>query len=50
MDAEMLREIVLRNLGRTAEDPVGSHDMFDDDAALEFPQSTERFEGLANIR
>jgi len=50
MDAEMLREMLLRNLGRAAEDPVGSHDMYGDDAVLEFPQSGERFEGLANIR
>jgi hypothetical protein len=30
--------------------PVGSHDMYDDEAVLEFPQSGERFEGVANIR
>jgi hypothetical protein len=50
MDAETVRSMLLRNLGRAAEDPVGSHDMYDDDAVLEFPQSGERFEGLANIR
>lgn len=50
MDAETLRAMLLRNLGRAADDPVGSHDMYDDDAVLEFPRSGERFEGVANIR
>src|SRR5947207_8484135 len=50
MDAETVRTMLLRNLGRAADDPVGSHDMYDDDAVLEFPQSGERFEGVANIR
>ena len=47
---ETVRAMLLRNLGRAADDPVGSHDMYDDDAVLEFPQSGERFEGVANIR
>jgi hypothetical protein len=50
MDAETVRAMLLRNLGRAADDPVGSHDMYADDAVLEFPQSGERFEGVANIR
>jgi hypothetical protein len=50
MDAETVRAMLLRNLRRAAEDPVGSHDMYDDEAVLEFPQSGERFEGVANIR
>jgi SnoaL-like domain len=50
MDPETIRAMLLRNLGREAEDPVGSHDMYSDDAVLEFPQSGERFEGVANIR
>lgn len=50
MDAETVRTMLLRNLGREADDPVGSHDMYDDEAVLEFPQSGERFEGVANIR
>src|SRR5689334_13469433 len=49
MDAETVRAMLLRNLDRAADDPVGSHDMYDD-AVLEFPQSGERFEGVANIR
>ncbi|HKA84724.1 MAG TPA: nuclear transport factor 2 family protein [Acidimicrobiales bacterium] len=50
MDPETVRAMLLRNLGQGADDPVGSHDMYDDDAVLEFPQSGERFEGVANIR
>src|SRR5262245_54641309 len=50
MDAETVEAMLLRNLGRAADDPVGSHDMYDDDAVLEFPQSGERFEGVVNIR
>ena len=50
MDAETVGAMlsVLRNLGRATDDPVGSHDMYD--AVLEFPQSEERFERVANIR
>ena len=40
----------MRNLERAADDPIGAHDMYDDDAVLEFPQSGERFEGVANFR
>jgi hypothetical protein len=38
MDAETVRAaMLLRNLGREAADPVGSHDMYDDDdGVLEF--------------
>ena len=50
MDAETVKAMLLRNLGRAADDPVGSHDMYADDAVLEFPQSGERFEGVSNIR
>jgi len=50
MDSETVRAMLLRNLGRAADDPVGSHDMYDEEAVLEFPQSGERFEGLENIR
>jgi hypothetical protein len=50
MDAETVRAMLLRNLGQEAADPIGSHAMYDDDAVLEFPQSGERFEGVANFR
>jgi hypothetical protein len=50
MDAESVRAMLLRNLELAADDPVASHDMYHDDAVLEFPQSGERFEGVASIR
>jgi hypothetical protein len=31
-------------------DPIRSHELYHDDAVLEFPQSGERFEGVANFR
>jgi hypothetical protein len=50
MDADTVRAMLVRNLGGAGDDPVGSHDMYDDAAVLEFPQSGERFEGVANFR
>ena len=49
MDAETVRAMLMRNLG-SADDPVASHEMYEDGAVLEFPQSGERFEGVANFR
>jgi SnoaL-like domain len=34
----------------TSGDPVRSHEMYHDDAVLEFPQSGERFVGVENLR
>ncbi|HEX2233514.1 MAG TPA: nuclear transport factor 2 family protein [Thermoleophilaceae bacterium] len=34
----------------TSGDPVKSHEMYQADAVLEFPQSGERFEGVENLR
>jgi hypothetical protein len=34
----------------TSGDPVRSHEMYHEDAVLEFPQSGERFEGVENLR
>jgi SnoaL-like domain len=34
----------------TSGDPQASHAMYQEDAVLEFPQSGERFEGVANLR
>jgi hypothetical protein len=42
--------MLLQNLGRAAQDLIGSHAMYTHDAVLEFPQSGERFEGVVNIR
>jgi SnoaL-like domain len=33
-----------------ADDPERSHEMYREDAVLEFPQSAERFEGVENFR
>jgi SnoaL-like protein len=33
-----------------SDDPDRSHEMYHDDAVLEFPQSGERFEGVDNLR
>ena len=50
MDAESVRAAVLRNFELSGSDPVGAHSMYHPDAVLEFPQSGERFEGVANFR
>jgi len=50
MDSDTVRTMLLQNLGHAADDPVGSHEMYDDHAVLEFPQSGERFVGVANFR
>jgi SnoaL-like protein len=34
----------------TSGDPELSHEMYNEDAVLEFPQSGERFEGVENLR
>jgi hypothetical protein len=43
MDAATFRGMLERNL------ETGSHEMYQDDAVLEFPQSGERFEGVENF-
>jgi hypothetical protein len=50
VDVDTVRAMLVRNLSRAADDPIGSHDMYDDRAVLEFPQSGERFDGVENIR
>lgn len=39
-----------QNLEHSGSDPVRAHEMYRDDAVLEFPQSGERFEGVENFR
>lgn len=39
-----------RHFEYAASDPDLAHDMYRDDAVLEFPQSGERFVGVANFR
>jgi hypothetical protein len=45
------RAAIERSIERLlAGDSAGSHAIYHDDAVLEFPQSGERFEGLANFK
>jgi hypothetical protein len=44
------RAALLRHLEQTGVDFEASHEIYADDAVLEFPQSGERFEGLDNFR
>jgi ketosteroid isomerase-like protein len=39
-----------RHLEYSGSDPDSAHEMYHDDAVLEFPQSGERFEGVANFK
>jgi SnoaL-like protein len=49
MDAETVRGMLEQQFTH-AGDPERSHAMYGEDAVLEFPQSGERFEGVANFR
>lgn len=48
MDAETVKAMLEQHFG--SDDPDASHEMYRDDAVLEFPQSGERFEGVPNMR
>jgi SnoaL-like domain len=48
MDAATVRAMLDRHF--TSGDPDLSHEMYRDDAVLEFPQSGERFVGVENLR
>jgi hypothetical protein len=51
VDDDTIRAALEHQMERTvAQDPVGSHEIYHDDAVLEFPQSGERFEGVENFR
>ena len=50
MDDESLRAKVVRYLEYSGIDPNIAHQIYHDDAVLEFPQSGERFVGVANFR
>jgi hypothetical protein len=49
-DQSVLLERVQRHWEYLAKDLDRSHEMYHDEAVLEFPQSGERFEGLANFK
>jgi hypothetical protein len=48
VDEATVREMLEQHF--TSGDPVKSHEMYQEDAVLEFPQSGERFEGVENLR
>jgi hypothetical protein len=48
MDEATVRAMLEQHF--TSSDPHRSHEMYHDDAVLEFPQSGERFEGVENLR
>jgi hypothetical protein len=49
MDEAMRRAQIRRFWEHTGRDQDISHEIYHDDAVLEFPQSGERFEGVANF-
>jgi hypothetical protein len=48
MDETTVRAMLEQHF--TSSDPEVSHEMYHDDAVLEFPQSGERFVGVENLR
>ena len=48
MDAGAVKAMLEQHF--TSADPIRSHEMYHDDAVLEFPQSGERFVGVDNLR
>ena len=50
MDAATVRAMLERHFEYAGSDPDAAHDMYHEDAVLEFPQSGERFVGVENLR
>ena len=50
MDAATVRAMLERHFEYAESDPDSAHDMYHEDAVLEFPQSGERFVGVENLR
>ena len=50
MNHDEVRDLLVRHLSLSAVDPNKAHEIYSDDAILEFPQSAERFRGKANIQ
>ena len=50
LDRAALREALQRHWDYSGKDEDVSHEIYHEDAVLEFPQSGERFEGVANFR
>jgi hypothetical protein len=50
MDEAAVRQLFARHWEFAGTDQDIAHEMYHDDAILEFPQSGERFDGVANFR
>jgi SnoaL-like domain len=50
MDEATVRTMLLQHMEYARSDPDLAHEMYHDDAVLEFPQSGERFVGVENFR
>jgi ketosteroid isomerase-like protein len=50
VDAATIKAMLEQHFEFAASDPERAHQMYAEDAVLEFPQSGERFEGVANMR
>lgn len=50
MDEATVRAMLMQHFEYSGSDPDRAHEMYHDDAVLEFPQSGERFEGVENMR
>jgi len=50
MDAATVRAMLVQHFDNAGRDPDFAHAMYRDDAVLEFPQSGERFVGVANLK
>lgn len=50
LDETQLRSVLQRHWDYSGKDEDISHEIYHDDAVLEFPQSGERFEGRASFR
>ena len=50
LDDVTLQEALERHWEHSGKDEDISHEIYHDDAVLEFPQSGERFEGVENFR
>jgi hypothetical protein len=50
MDAETVRAMLEHSFEHSGSDPEKGHEIYAEDAVLEFPQSGERFVGVENFR
>jgi SnoaL-like domain len=50
MDADTIRAMLEQHFEYAGSDPGRAHEMYTENAVLEFPQSGERFDGVDNFR